>query len=420
MKSEIKYENRFRISNGFYKSVMLYNPITKKNTRYAINPAVASKKDAEKIKRQLELQLGILQAKSKKRFEFLQKFNNQEKLFEAFKEYRAKNNPRSFNQDVSWMKNYVFPFFIGKLNLNHPSMWFEHWQEFHEEIKIPIRRNTKGRELSTNSKDNIVRAANAFICFVEQKEMGSPIKRIPQFKNEEKGARGIESLYTESEINSVVREFRSRGHVVYGDLFYIISNTGQRVGEAMGLFDLDVIIGVVPKQEKWIFYTLKDKTEIFGYILLKSQPFNLNHMIIDGVAKRYPLKGRKKIAAEYNRIIPIISLETAKLFQKYKRSVRASGLLFEGCGYSEFYSIFNEIKAGLNLPRERDFHSLRHTFATRFVRLCDGDPRIAEKVLGHSDAKLTQRYNHLAEELEALNQHRSLSSIEFEIEPIKI
>ena len=54
-----------------------------------------------------------------------------------------------------------------------------------------------------------------------------------------------------------------------------------------------------------------------------------------------------------------------------------------------------QVKAGIkNLIR---FHDLRHTFASNFV--IDGRSIYGlQKMLGHSDAKMTQRYAHLSDE----------------------
>lgn len=401
-KKQFSYDSGFRLTDGLYSSFLLYNPITKKNERFSINPSVHSKKEAQSERKKIELQLGIAQARAKKRFEFLQKFNDQSKLFDSYQTWRQKVAKNSWKEEVSRMTCYVFPYFIGQLNLNHPSLWFEHWQSFQDHLGTPIRKNTKGKELSVNTKDNIIRAANSFITFVEMSEGGSPIKRLPEFKYEEKGRRGAESVYSQSEIDKVVTEFQKSGHEKYAALFYILSMTGLRVSEGIGLLAQDIVVGQVPPQEKWIFTALKDKTELYGFILLKSQPFDSNHLVINGVAKRAPLKKRKRIAPEYNRLIPLIDEKLTRLLSGLKKQAGSTGLIFEDCTYREFYKIFTNVRTTVKLSKEKDIHSLRHTFATRLAKLCDGDPRIVEKVLGHSDPKMTVRYNHLANELDTL------------------
>lgn len=416
-RQKITYKDGFRLTDEHYSSFLIYNPVTKKNERIAIDPPTKDLDKVQSIRKNIQIKYGIAQIRAKKRFEFLQKFSDQEKLFESFKEHRQKVAKRSWKDEVSRMNCYVFPFFIGKMNLNHPSQWFEYWREFQQALNKPIRNNTKEKkQLSINSKDNIIRAANAFITFIELMENGSPLKRLPEFKYEEKGQRGVESVYTQDEIEIVYQEFLKAKQPKYAALWLILANTGMRVGEGIGIMFDDVIFNAVPTQEKWIFKALQDKTKMFGYILLKSQPLDSNHLIIDGKVKRIPLKKRKKISPEYNRVIPLIDLPTAKTLQELKKEVTQHNLLFEGCSYRVFYKLFTTIKNKLGLDKNKDIHSLRHTFATRFTKLCDGDPRLAEKVLGHSDPKMTQRYNHLANEMES----SSLANNDEELKELKI
>lgn len=409
-KNEITYKDKFRLFNGLYESFVIYNPVDKKNQRVRLANPTASLEEANSFRRQTEIKFGITQIRAEKRFLFLQKFNNQEVLFDEYTKHRQKVAKRSWKEDVSRMNNYVFPFFIGQMNLNHPSQWFEYWKEFQASLGKPMRKNTKGKTLTVNSKDNIIRCANSFISFVELEENGSPIKRLPEFKYEEKGRRGVESVYTDTEIENIYKALEKKD-IRYAILWNVISNTGMRVGETISLLTKDVVLGAVPSQEKWIFNSLKDKTPIYGYILLKSQCADINKLVSDdGTVTRVPLKKRKIIAPEHNRIIPLINLEMSKRLQQLKKDCKSKHeLLFESCTYREFYTIFDVIRKELKLTK--DIHSLRHTFATKFTKLCDGDPRIAEKVLGHSDAKMTQRYNHLANELESMNVEEVFSEI---------
>ena len=52
-------------------------------------------------------------------------------------------------------------------------------------------------------------------------------------------------------------------------------------------------------------------------------------------------------------------------------------------------------RAEIDLPRGQLTHVCRHTFASHFV-MQGGDLLVLQKVLGHSDLKLTTRYAHLA------------------------
>jgi len=52
-------------------------------------------------------------------------------------------------------------------------------------------------------------------------------------------------------------------------------------------------------------------------------------------------------------------------------------------------------RAGIELPRGQLTHICRHTFVSHFV-MNGGHILTLQKVLGHSDLKLTMRYAHLA------------------------
>jgi len=52
-------------------------------------------------------------------------------------------------------------------------------------------------------------------------------------------------------------------------------------------------------------------------------------------------------------------------------------------------------RSGIQLPRGQLTHVCRHTFASHFV-MKGGDILTLQKILGHSDTKLTMRYAHLS------------------------
>lgn len=71
---------------------------------------------------------------------------------------------------------------------------------------------------------------------------------------------------------------------------------------------------------------------------------------------------------------------------------RPTGGLFPSC-YSAFRSAVD--RAGIELPRGQCAHVLRHTFASHFV-MNGGNIFTLQRILGHSDIKMTMRYAHLA------------------------
>jgi len=65
--------------------------------------------------------------------------------------------------------------------------------------------------------------------------------------------------------------------------------------------------------------------------------------------------------------------------------------------FSDSITAFNRAvkKAGIKLPRGQATHILRHSFASYFI-MNGGNILVLQKILGHSDIKMTMRYAHLA------------------------
>lgn len=101
------------------------------------------------------------------------------------------------------------------------------------------------------------------------------------------------------------------------------------------------------------------------------------------------------------RVVPV-ARELLEEITNRRRSWR----LFNPC-YCAFRHAVK--RAGIELPKGQMAHVLRHTFASHFV-MRGGNILVLQKILGHSDVKVTMRYAHLApEHLEAALRLNPLS-----------
>lgn len=103
--------------------------------------------------------------------------------------------------------------------------------------------------------------------------------------------------------------------------------------------------------------------------------------ISPGLITYIKTKGKK------NRAVPI-SDELYEILPK----VRTSKPIFTGC-YSAFRGAVK--RAGIELPDGQLSHVLRHTFASHFM-MRGGNILVLQRILGHTDIKVTMRYAHLA------------------------
>ncbi|ECC1659321.1 tyrosine-type recombinase/integrase [Salmonella enterica subsp. salamae] len=111
-----------------------------------------------------------------------------------------------------------------------------------------------------------------------------------------------------------------------------------------------------------------------------------------------------KTKGKRNRTIPLNPEFAAELPKK-------NGNLFSPCYYA-FRSALE--RAGIELPAGQLTHVLRHTFASHFM-MNGGNILVLQKILGHTDIKMTMRYAHFApnhlEEAAQLNPLKCLKSV---------
>ncbi|CNB88197.1 tyrosine-type recombinase/integrase [Yersinia ruckeri] len=90
-------------------------------------------------------------------------------------------------------------------------------------------------------------------------------------------------------------------------------------------------------------------------------------------------KGKK------NRTVPLSE-------EMYESLAARKGVPFAPC-YKQFYRVIR--LAGIELPEGQMTHVLRHTFASHFM-MAGGNIIVLQRILGHSDIRVTMRYAHFA------------------------
>ena len=92
-----------------------------------------------------------------------------------------------------------------------------------------------------------------------------------------------------------------------------------------------------------------------------------------------------KTKGKRNRTIPLAPEIIAEIPKK-------NGALFKPC-YNAFRTAIE--KTGIELPAGQLTHVLRHTFASHFM-MNGGNILVLQKILGHTDIKMTMRYSHFS------------------------
>ncbi|UPK79680.1 tyrosine-type recombinase/integrase [Proteus vulgaris] len=94
-----------------------------------------------------------------------------------------------------------------------------------------------------------------------------------------------------------------------------------------------------------------------------------------------------KTKGKRNRTVPISKA-------LYDEIPKKRGALFTPC-YSAFRMAMK--RTGIELPHRQSLHVLRHTFASHFM-MNGGNILVLQRILGHTDIKMTMRYSHFSPE----------------------
>ena len=175
----------------------------------------------------------------------------------------------------------------------------------------------------------------------------------------------VEAYWTKSEIDQFLRaNFKNKNY----DLVLVALNTGMRKGELAGL--------------KW------DRVD-----------FLLNQITVSRTRDILGLKERTK--TKLKRVIPmnpLVRMTLLNLFQSRKGSdyvfVNEDDTPIET---HHIYRDFAKAQRHAKIANKIRFHDLRHTFASQFM-MNNGNVFDLQKILGHTDIKMTMRYAHYSPE----------------------
>lgn len=251
----------------------------------------------------------------------------------------------------SYLRNHIFPVFCAKeikaIDKNDIDLF---------QLDLLRDHNAKGTNLIMSVFRSILNEAHR-----EGYIFRNPIQGIKKISEDIL----IEAYWTRSEIDQFLRA-NVNDPLYY--LFLVALNTGMRKGELAGL--------------KW------DRVD-----------FALNQITITRTRDKESLKERTK--TKLKRIVPMNSLVNATLLHLFYAR-RTSEYVFVCTDNSplkvhHLYRDFSKAQKNAKVDKKIRFHDLRHTFASQFV-MNGGSIFDLQKILGHTDIKMTMRYAHFSRE----------------------
>lgn len=251
----------------------------------------------------------------------------------------------------SYLLNHIFPFF-GDLELKRI--------EKNDVDKFQAKLNQSHKPKGTNLIMTVLKA-----IFIEALNEGYILRNPAQGVKKISEDVTCEAYWTKSEIDQFLRG--NIANPLY-PLFLIALNTGMRKGELAGL--------------KW------DRVD-----------FSLNQITVTRTRDKEMLKERTK--TKLKRFVPMNQLVRATLLQLFQQR-QGSEYIFirEDSSPIEVHHIYRDFAKAQRIAKIANkirFHDLRHTFASQFM-MNNGNVFDLQKILGHTDIKMTMRYAHFSPE----------------------
>jgi integrase len=263
---------------------------------------------------------------------------------------------RSFKDDISMLKQLRQHF--GTLQLNDAEAW----------VAAIDRYKTSKAGLSPKTVANHLTLLGSILRVAEEMRW---LERLPKIRKPRIKAAGTDFSYlrTEDEIRRFLQAARHEGEQVFV-LFATAIFTGLRAGELAGLrwVDVDLEQRLIMVRRSFEGPTKSDEPRpvpLVDALLPTLRAWRLQH------------PGNLVFTNRDGRMLQ----PSSRLFQEVLHRV------LDRAG-------FPKVERGGKLRRYVHFHSLRHTFASHWA-MRGGDLFKLQKVLGHANVTMTNRYAHL-------------------------
>ncbi len=295
-----------------------------------------------------------------------------------YKAFKLKQAPRSAQQELSILFNFVLPYYVVDQQLIEPKEWYKKHKRFKAWL-LADAKTAEGENIAVSTAGKAINSLNKFSeWLVEHDYLASddyhPLKAFPAKMLARKG---VDDLIDEEEFELIYNELRRDPNTLWADMFKVQSETGMRANEVVGL----MFPAVSAKKTDDITAAFTEaRMQVYGTILLDSQPAQAHIKRINNEIPRAPLKWRPEISFACSRTIPVVDKEAwnilARRFQAQKELFlkkeyghkKENYLIFDGAQRLKYMNKISDAYKAIGLT-PKGSHSLRHTRSTEWVRL---------------------------------------------------
>jgi hypothetical protein len=278
---------------------MYYDTVRKLNIRVRVGEVpstIITDQDADEFCRMKEGEIESTKVRIQRRLAWKSRYYDFEKLLETHIEVRKRESPNNWKNDIYYLEQYVFNFFLNGNNYSNINDWYIHFEPFKEWLET-IDAAKGSQKLSYSTKNQCIKALNAFLKVMKRKNKIERLDQCPQFPRHLEKQKDAESVISAPEKELIYASLHDQSKLA-AYFFKVLCNTGLRINEGLGLSLDDLFKGDVGN--KALDAQLKKEgIQYHGYIVLESQPKSTMVLRdIHGIVERKPLKGKRVISSQ--------------------------------------------------------------------------------------------------------------------------
>ncbi len=372
------------------------------------HPYFTDLKDAEAWANSQEGIRASKKAAAAKKLEWKKAHYNFEDLLKKYEPWQQEKAPNSYKENLSYLRLYVFPFFLTEKHSSNINDWGLHYQEFLTFLKTTTTHGKKKKHLAYATQNNIIRSLNTFLACLKQHSLVDPtlVVKCPRYPNDKLNSRDFSFVINKNERDTVFNSLKFVD-IEIAEFFWLLWHTGLRFNEGRAINLESLHIGMVKEGPLSEEMENVNFGEYFGYLYIDRQLPKADIRNEDNAVEFKPLKGKKKIDPKYAKVVPIKDKQLwnilARRYNAGKASMtrgvfgklKSSYLLFDVPSLASI--TLKDVYKKLGLVY-KGFHSCRHSFATYIV----GEYRsnfLARTITGHKSSAVFDKYLHIYEEI---------------------
>jgi integrase len=296
------------------------------------------------------------------------------KFFDVAQEYLewSESHHQDARHNKSRMKNHLLPRF-GHLRL--------------DQIQTSQIESMRSELYNTHERNTVERIVSLLSGVFEHARKSDPLLSNP--------TRNLSRVGTQTKVRDVFTEGETSAMLETGCEMHSTITRGARKGELIPdqrrTTEARAMIGLA-------LYAGLRSSEVLGLewkdVDLEENTICVQQTALDGELRKWTKNYRVRVVPfldELNRLLWDLRLEQVQ-------KGRDKGFLFSRDGekpYFQVQKIFKRIKEQSGMDIKGGFHCLRHTYATRLANNGAPMPHV-QKLLGHSDLKVTMLYTHVS------------------------